>query len=640
MSLKENLYTVQDPYGLLAPRPEQIIDTDLRDIKAQLRRAEDPRTKPWDARAQIGQHRIALKAIGEAAVAEQEMAEWARRALYPQPLIETQTKRITSNVNTDNSGQRFEARAVKPPAENETGIGIGLGVGTLAVCAGLWGAAGKLQKEHPKLAATLRLITVGLLVSGEVAAGTTVFTGCSPESPPVAEATAAAPEEEPETPTAEAASGEPTRGPSEAESQAAPTATPEVTRPTGAGGEYPVELINRIESGDFAEQEEMLEKWVEIAWGPMGIFHQDSEIHFKYVQDRRAVDEDGQPKVMVALESGDYSGQIISRPLDLRADGQRGRQTFQEMPTSPDPEAGVDKSPLFLNVTGPIENTDIPASSLLAFHNGEWVRVDESGQVVARVNPETGQWEEVKEIEEETGEIEIVLSEEGRKVAEAFLNGEIPEEGELFTDPIGRPLEIGYKKIGNLLNVNPEDELSGKRQVNSIQALIVDVLKVKIEEDKEMGILIIGIEAEGGRIILPIIGGREDLPTLDSLYIWETSQQTFNDTGSVRPDYLPLDEAIRILEKYRGKPVRIHFEQLDYSESLPSIDATEQEIADTKKGLWLHIPNNQLLFANPETLAGKIGIDLEAGEVGIRVKTEDLPFSWGVFKLCTENIEP
>ncbi len=175
-----------------------------------------------------------------------------------------------------------------------------------------------------------------------------------------------------------------------------PIPTPQVIRPEtpelfGAGGPNP-EFEQRVESGEFKDQEELLKSWVDGPWAELGIFHPETEsISFKYFQDLET------EKIIIGLESEDYLNQIIYYPLDLELSQELGEQVFDTEPTSFDPRDEMAKIPLFLGLSGSPEGINLPDDSVLAVKNGNWIMVNPEGETVGEINLETGSWQIVEQ---------------------------------------------------------------------------------------------------------------------------------------------------------------------------------------------------------------------------------------------------
>jgi uncharacterized protein YvpB len=166
----------------------------------------------------------------------------------------------------------------------------------------------------------------------------------------------------------------------------------------GAGG-YDEEFAQRVESGEFSEQEELLNDWVKGPWAELSVFHPETErVNFKYFRDLKT------GEIVVAIESEDYPDQALYYPLNLEASQELGRQVFDKMPESPDPEPGSDKTPSFLTLAGYSEGSDIPEDATLAIEDGNWQMVNPQGQKVGEINLETGQWQLVEQPPEQPPE--------------------------------------------------------------------------------------------------------------------------------------------------------------------------------------------------------------------------------------------
>ncbi len=179
------------------------------------------------------------------------------------------------------------------------------------------------------------------------------------------------------------------------------TQVPNTTKPR-AGGEYPADLLARIEGNEFKNQEDALSRWVQW-WGsaaagrPFSLVAlpnepgQSAELHFKYIVDTKT----GDVRVTMESTAANYVGYVIDHPVNT-ATGEFIAEppAFELGHTIPD-----ELKPTFLSVE--ITQKDIDGGiapkellgSILDLRNGQWIRVNDAGQEVGFLNMKTGKWE-------------------------------------------------------------------------------------------------------------------------------------------------------------------------------------------------------------------------------------------------------
>ncbi len=288
------------------------------------------------------------------------------------------------------------------------------------------------------------------------------------------------------------------------------------SRPTE--GDYTPEQMERIQSGEFSDQENALESWTRY-WGAAenGPFHPETkDLHYKYL-----FDGEGNCFVLLEAGGGGREGKLFALPI-------RDGKFMAVPPETPEGGFGIPEGfgPLML-------------SGSVAYRDGGLVRLDEGGGVSERLDMETARWEEERfssllpETLGEAGENNVIREDHLEEDLAALLEKEKqvnldPEEMEPFNTGIsGR--EIQENKLPGIIPL----DVSNKNSIVSLSYL-------ENEEGRQIYVLGVALKRPGSENV-GIIHFAVDLDTLGHYNsLLKLDQEYFDSTYNLANTYKRL----------------------------------------------------------------------------------------------------